>query len=462
MYLKRASAYIRVSTDDQTEYSPSAQLSAIKKYCLSNGYVLSKEHIYSDEGKSGRDAEKRPAFMRMIKDAKKMPKQFDVILVHKFDRFARNRADSAVYKSLLFKECGISVISVTESIENNKMSIIMEGMLDAMAEYYSINLGEEVKKGMTEKVIRGEPLTIAPFGYKMINKTLVLDENEAFYVKYIFEEFLKTQNFRRLAEDLNEKGIKTHRGGKFESRTIEYILKNPTYCGFIRWNPKGKTGRNFSCPDLMIVKGTHEPIITEEKFLMVENLIYEIKKRRPKYSKPKHKKSHFLAGLIRCSRCGASMVNSNGYFVCSGYVRGKCEPRNSVRADIIEKLIIDKIAGDFKEEYAVSVLNKNMTNEQCEIENRIKKLTIQLNRAKNAYLSGADTLEEYRENKERICLEIDKEKKRMEGTKNMEYHGALRILSCQELLLDGMGELFIKDVTFSKQNKDLCITYLAF
>ena len=171
-----AAAYIRVSTNDQTEYSPSAQLKAIKTWCNNNNYTLDTNHIYIDEGKSGRKAEKRPEFMKMIGSAKTKPAPFDVILVHKFDRFARNRTDSVVYKSLLQKEYGIKVISITETIENDKFSVIMESMLEAMAEYYSINLSEEVKKGMTEKASRGEPLSIAPFGYKMENKQLVIDE----------------------------------------------------------------------------------------------------------------------------------------------------------------------------------------------------------------------------------------------------------------------------------------------
>ena len=99
--------YMRVSTDDQLEYSIDAQLRLIKNYCKQNDIILSKEFIFVDEGISGRRAEKRPAFMQMIATAKMKPKKFDVILVHKFDRFARSREDSVVYKSLLKKECGI-------------------------------------------------------------------------------------------------------------------------------------------------------------------------------------------------------------------------------------------------------------------------------------------------------------------------------------------------------------------
>ena len=156
--------YIRVSTEDQTEFSPDAQLKAIKSYAQKNNITLTKEFIFIDEGISGRRAEKRPEFMRMIALAKSKPRPFDVILVHKFDRFARSREDSVVYKSLLKKEAGIKVVSITESIEDDKFSIILEAMLEAMAEYYSLNLSDEVKKGMTEKATRGGLQNGAPFG----------------------------------------------------------------------------------------------------------------------------------------------------------------------------------------------------------------------------------------------------------------------------------------------------------
>lgn len=144
--IKRGACYIRVSTNDQLEFSPDAQLKAIKKYAKDNDIIIDDDYVFIDEGISGRKASKRPAFQQMIKIAKSKPKKFDVILVHKFDRFARSREDSVVYKSLLRKECDIKVISITESIEDDKFSVILEAMLEAMAEYYSLNLADEVKK----------------------------------------------------------------------------------------------------------------------------------------------------------------------------------------------------------------------------------------------------------------------------------------------------------------------------
>ena len=142
---KIAAAYIRVSTEDQIEYSPDAQLAEIRKYAARERYTLPSEFIYVDEGVSGRGTARRDAFNRMIGMAKQKPKPFHVILLWKFSRFARNREDSVVYKSMLRRQLGIEVVSVSEPVGDDKMSILIEALIEAMDEYYSINLAEEVK-----------------------------------------------------------------------------------------------------------------------------------------------------------------------------------------------------------------------------------------------------------------------------------------------------------------------------
>lgn len=192
--MKTAACYIRVSTEDQLEFSPDAQLRAMRKYCDENYLLLPDEFIYIDEGISGRNAKKRPAFQNMIKKAKSTPKPFDVILVHKFDRFARNREDSVVYKSLLRSELGIQVLSITENIGDDKMSVIIESMLEAMAEYYSLNLSDEVKKGMSEKAKKGGVQTKPSFGYTVVDNNFSPIAEEAVIVKNIFQRFVSGES----------------------------------------------------------------------------------------------------------------------------------------------------------------------------------------------------------------------------------------------------------------------------
>ena len=153
MDIKTAAAYIRVSTEDQTEYSPDAQLRELREYAAAHGMLLDDRFIYADEGISGRKADRRPAFMEMIRTAKLKEHPFDVVLVHKFDRFARSREDSVVYKAML-KRCGVDVVSIKEPIADGSYGGVMEAIYESFAEAYSINLGQEVKKGMTEKALR--------------------------------------------------------------------------------------------------------------------------------------------------------------------------------------------------------------------------------------------------------------------------------------------------------------------
>ena len=128
--MKIAAAYIRVSTDDQIEYSPDSQRKAILDYAKRNDYIVPQEYIFVDEGISGRST-KRPAFQQMIGTAKQKSHPFDAILVWKFSRFARNREDSVVYKSMLRKQCGVEVVSISEQIGEDKTSILIEALLEA-------------------------------------------------------------------------------------------------------------------------------------------------------------------------------------------------------------------------------------------------------------------------------------------------------------------------------------------
>ena len=261
--MKRAAAYIRVSTEEQTEYSPDAQLSEIRRWAAREGFCILEEFIYLDDGISGKNTAKRNAFQRMIADARAKPRPFDAILLWKFSRFARNREDSVVYKSMLRRELGIDVISVSEPLGDDKMGVLFEAMIEAMDEYYSINLAEEVIRGMSEKARRGEPQCTPPYGYRMCHNLLVPRVPEADTVKWIFYQFAEGASYNEIARKLNGLGLRTSRGNPFESRAVSYILHNPVYIGILRWNPKGKTGRKYQQNGLICSPGHHEPLIDQ-------------------------------------------------------------------------------------------------------------------------------------------------------------------------------------------------------
>ena len=154
---KIGAAYIRVSTDDQLDYSPESQIKLIQDYAKKNNIVIPEEFIFRDDGISGRSAKKRPGFLRMIATAKEKPRPFEVILVWKFSRFARNQEESVVYKSLLKKEAGIDVVSISEPLIEGPFGGLIERIIEWFDAFYSVNLGTEVRRGMTGACGRAAP-----------------------------------------------------------------------------------------------------------------------------------------------------------------------------------------------------------------------------------------------------------------------------------------------------------------
>ena len=410
--MNTAAAYIRVSTDDQIEYSPDSQIKAIKSYAERNGFVLPENFIFIDEGISGRSTGKRAAFKHMIALAKTTPKPFDTILVWKFSRFARNREDSVVYKSMLRKQCGIDVVSVSESIGDDKMSVLFEAIIEAMDEYYSINLAEEVKRGMTEKARRGGVLSVPPFGYAVQNGNFVIIESEAEVIRNVFEGYASGAGFLTLAKRLNALGITTHKGNPIENRTVEYWLNNPVYIGKTRWNPAGKTSRNYHSKDLIISDGTHQPIIDENLWNAVQNKLKADKERHKKRVREAHHgMSHWLNGILRCGKCGRTLVNCSGYYYCSGKGKGLCAGNGSVSVQTIERIVVDTLNKavdvNIKQIFSEPVRAKKEKNGERVLKAKLFDLRRRMQRVREAYEIGADSLEEYKKNKDRLSGEID-------------------------------------------------------
>lgn len=407
--MKVAAAYIRVSTDDQLEYSPDSQLIEIRRYAKAHEMIIPEEYIYiEDDGISGRKTKKRIAFHQMIGTAKTKPKPFDVILLWKFSRFARNREDSVVYKSMLRKQLGIDVISVSEPLSDDKMSILIEAMIEAMDEYYSINLSEEVTRGMTEKVRRGEPVSIPAFGYLIKEKQYYPNPETAPIVRALFEEYAGGAGCRDLAAKLNDMGVRSTRGNPFENRTVEYILRNPVYIGMIRWCPDGKTNRNFAKENVMIVQGSHEPIVERELWDQVQKRLDEIKRTYPKYARVRAHCDFMLKGLVRCSNCGSTLVHAaTGSLQCHSYARGSCKVSHSITLPKINKIVIESIEAAFRlGVFPLIVKQKQTIDENALIQKQIQREERKLDRIREAYENEVDTLEEYKANKAKILQEI--------------------------------------------------------
>ena len=212
----------------QEELSPAAQKRLLLKYAKEHNIVVSKEYIYEEKGISGRKADRRPEFMLgMISTAKSNPSPFDVILVWKFSRFARNHGGGfIVYKSLLRRKCNVEVISVSEPLVEGPFGSLIERIIEWMDEYYSIRLSGEVFRGMSEKAMKGGYQARPPLGYKIITKgePPVIVPEEAKIAEYIFDKYVNARSgIFDIARSLNTMGVKTSHGKAFERRSVEYI-----------------------------------------------------------------------------------------------------------------------------------------------------------------------------------------------------------------------------------------------
>lgn len=476
---KVAAAYIRVSTDDQLEYSPDAQLAEIKKYAASHGYVLPTEFVFLDEGISGKKTAHRDAFNRMIGTAKKKPRPFDAILLWKFSRFARNREDSIVYKSMLRKELGIEVISVSEPLADDKMSIIMEAMIEAMDEYYSINLAEEVKRGMTEKARRGELQSIASFGYQIKDGALIPQPDEAALVRAIFDRFIAGQGLFPIAKWLNELGVKTHRGNRFENRTIEYILRNPVYIGKLRWNPSGRTRRDFTNENIILADSTHEPLISMETWDAAQARVAAVKAQWKYRGRPITQHKRWMSSLIRCSDCGNVLIfTSPHYWKCNGYSHGSCKTSQHITDEKLTDMLLAVLEHDAQPtvpvKYTLVRQSSKAIDETALLTEQRSQLVSKCNRLREAYLAGIEDLNTYAAAKKALeasIQQLDQAISAQQTTEDTEKADKLmkqQISHCVQILKDpdapmekkhAISHEIIEKCVFSKEKNTLRIYY---
>ncbi len=226
--MKTAVVYARYSSDNQSEQSIEGQLRVCNEYAKSNDIVILDTYI--DRAMTGTN-DNRPDFQRMIKDSAK--REWDMILVYKFDRFSRNKYETAMHKKTL-KDNGVKVVSATEYIPDSPEAIILESMLEGYAEYYSAELSQKVKRGMRETRSKGNFTGgFLIYGYKVENHKVVIDTDKAETVKFIYEQYAMGVYVKDIIKALTAKGIFNH-GKPFARNTVYNILKNEKYSGVYR------------------------------------------------------------------------------------------------------------------------------------------------------------------------------------------------------------------------------------
>lgn len=413
-----AAAYIRVSTDEQAELSPDSQLEEIRKFAQREGLLLLSDYVYIDAGISGKKADRRPEFMRMIAQAKAEDCPFSVILLWKFSRFARNQEESIFYKSILRSKCGVDVISITEPLLAGPFGSLIERIIEWMDEFYSIRLSQEVKRSMTVNAQRGKLQASPSFGYRAEGGKLIPLPEEAAYVRRIFEQFVAGAGLWNIAKELNDAGVRTHRGNPFENRTIEYMIRNPVYIGKLRWNPTGRSHRDYHNENIIVANGEHEPIITMEVWEAAQDRMDRMKAQFGYKARPTYELKHWLSGLVRCSACGGTLIFSKPhYFKCNNWVRARCNHSQHVNAELLAESVIEKMSedayGSTSVRYDVTYTTASGNGDLARLETTLKQLRSRKDRLQDAYLSGVLELDDFAKVKTELDAAIGKTQEQM-------------------------------------------------
>lgn len=356
-YRKTAVAYARYSSTNQREESIDAQLRAIREYCEKENIELIAE--FTDEAISGK-SDNREDFQNMISQLLKGHLQADFVLVHKFNRFARNKYDSALYKKKL-KDIDIKVISVSQKIDDTPEGELLEGFLETIDQYYSANLAVEVRKGLRENALKGKHAGgQVLFGYSLDKDGYYVPNENARIVKRIFEEYAAGYPKTEICERLNKEGYRNQRGEKFNTRTLYDLLRNEKYIGnYVYTIDKKETIR---LDDVI-----QNPPIDRKLWEEVQRLCEE-GSTKARYNKEK-KKTYFLTGKTICAECncpisgGGSKRSRNGdllyYYKCSGKTKKKNGCQNpSLNKDWFEPRVLKTVLNTVMDEQQVKYLAK--------------------------------------------------------------------------------------------------------
>ena len=342
--------YARYSSDNQREESIEGQIRECTAYAEKNGITIVKHYI--DRAISAK-TDNRPEFQQIIKDSDK--KLFDIVLVWKLDRFARNRYDSARYKTQL-KKNGVKLMSATEIISEGPEGIILESVLEGYAEYYSADLSEKVIRGMTENALKGKFTGGAiPFGY-IINADhrFEIDPLTAPFVAETFQRYNDGQTMREIRDWLNEKGVKNQRGGLMTFNTIQHMLNNRRYIGELKY-------RDVLIPDAI------PSIVSAELFNDVQEKMLKNKKAP---ARRKAEDDYLLTTKLFCGYCGALMFGESGtsrtgevhrYYKCATAKKHKGCKKKTVRKQWLEDLVVNQTMQLVKDDAAMeSIIAKVM------------------------------------------------------------------------------------------------------
>jgi len=444
--------YMRFSSDRQTEQSIEGQLRDAISFCKLRKYRI--RAIYVDRAISARaDAEKRVNFMQMISDSDK--RKWEYVIVWKLDRFARNRNDSAIYKMRLRKN-GVKVVSVAENISDNPEGIILESVLEGMAEFYSAELSQKITRGLRESALKCRSIGgHVPLGYKIENHKLVIEPVGAAIVQKAFELYSQGWTVADICREFNTRGYRTAKNAEFNRNSFKSMFKNKRYIGV------------YTYKDVQIEGGV-PAIIDKDLF---EEVGRRLKKNEEAPARGKAKVDYLLSGKLFCGHCGAPMNGESGtsktgevhhYYACyTRKRRGNCR-KKSMRKSLVEKWVAEDAYALLTQEVIEEIADIAVSQTEADIAQHTKLPELTAKRAElEQGIDNIATAIEKGVASERLMsrlTELEKEKKILDRQIADEEKDVFRLDRDQVIFwLSQFSEGDINDERFRRQLIDLMV-----
>lgn len=401
------SLYLRFSSERQREQSIEGQLRDCRTFCKLNSYRITA--IYVDRATTARkDVEKRVHFQEMIRDSEKKP--WEYVVVWKLDRFARNRTDSALFKFRLRKN-GVKVISATENISEKPEGIILEAVLEGMAEFYSADLSQKITRGMRESALKCHSIGgHVPLGYKIEDHKLVINPATAHIVREAFELYANGETVADICRMFNAKGYRTAKGVEFNRNSFKSMFRNKRYIGV------------YTYKDIEMEGGV-PAIIDKELF---ETVSRRLSKNAEAPARGKAKVDYLLAGKLFCGHCGGSMNGESGtsrtgavhnYYTCYTRKRKHTCEKKPLKKEWIEYIVaqdaMELLTDDTIQELADMAISQ--TEQDLRENTRIPELTERMKETESGIANITNAIEKGIASDALMnrLVELEKEKKNL-------------------------------------------------